>query len=91
MRAIKTVQQFREFVGTDGRLFSVVFIKRDGSKRSMVARLGVKKNLKGSGTLYNTESRNNLVVFSMHDGSYRTIPIDRLLRVKAFGEVIEVQ
>jgi hypothetical protein len=33
MRAIKTVQQFREFVGTDGKLFSVVFIKRDGSKR----------------------------------------------------------
>ena len=52
MRAIKTTQEFREFVGNEGKLFSVVFKKKDGSIRKMVARLGVKQNLTGRGLLY---------------------------------------
>jgi hypothetical protein len=33
MRAIKTVQQFKEFVGDNGKLFSVTFTKQDGTIR----------------------------------------------------------
>jgi hypothetical protein len=90
MRTIKTVQQFKEFVGDNGKLFSVTFTKKDGTTRSMVARLGVKSQLKGKGMLYSPESRNNVVVFSMKDRAYRTINVDRLIKVKAFGEVVEV-
>jgi hypothetical protein len=90
MRAIKTTQEFREFVGNEGKLFSIVFKKKDGSIRRMVARLGVKQNLTGRGLLYNADARNNIVLFSMKDRAYRTINVDRLLRVKAFGEVVEV-
>jgi len=90
MRAIKTTQEFREFVGNEGKLFSIVFKKKDGSIRRMVARLGVKQNLTGRGLLYNADARNNIVLFSMKDQAYRTINVDRLLRVKAFGEVVEV-
>ena len=90
MRSIKTVQQFKEFVGDNGRLFSVTFTKQDGTIRTMVARLGVKSQLTGRGLLYNPESRNNVIVFSMKDRAYRTINVDRLIKVKAFGEVVEV-
>jgi hypothetical protein len=87
--AIKTVKQFREFVGDKGSLFSITFKKKDGSVRKMVARLGVKQNLTGRGMLYNAEERNNIVIFSMKDRAYRTLSIDRLISVKAFGEVVE--
>jgi hypothetical protein len=89
MRTIKTVEQFRNFVGNNGRLFSVTFIKKDGSERKMTARLGVKSYLTGGGAKYNAEDRNNIVVFSMSDKGYRTINIDALLKVKANGKVIE--
>ena len=89
MKTIKTVEQFKNFVGNNGRLFSVTFIKKDGSERKMVARLGVKSYLTGGGAKYNAEERNNLVVFSMGDNGYRTISIDSLLKVKANGQVIE--
>ena len=90
MRAIKTAQQFKEFVGNNGKLFSVTFTKKDGTIRTMVARLGVTSQLRGKGMLYDPETRNNVVVFSMKDRAYRTINVDRLIRVKAFGEVIEI-
>lgn len=90
MNTIKTVEDFKQFVGNNGRLFSVTFKKLDGSERNMVARLDVKKYLKGGSTLYNPASRNNIIVFSMRDGAYRTINIDRLLRVKAFNTTIQV-
>ena len=89
MKTINTTQQFREFVGDNGKLFSVTFRKSDGSIRKMVARLNVTSYLNGNGARYNAAERNNIVVFSMQDKGYRTIKIDNLLRIKAFGEVIE--
>jgi uncharacterized membrane protein (UPF0127 family) len=90
MKTIKTVQDFRKFVGDNGMLFSVTFKKENGAERKMVARLGVHKYAKGKGMLYNAEERNNIVVFSMRDNGYRTIKIDRLLKVKAFGTTIQL-
>lgn len=90
MNTIKTVEDFEKFVGNEGKLFSVTFTKLDGSKRKMVARLDVKKYLKNGKLLYNPRSRNNIIVFSMQDGDYRTINIDRLLKVKAYNTTIQV-
>ena len=89
MKAIKTVEQFRYFVGFNGRLFRVTFRKADGSIRKMVARLDVKSYLTGGGAKYDAKERNNIVVFSMRDKAYRTIKIDNLLSIKANGELIE--
>lgn len=82
---MKTVEDFKKFVGNDGKFFSVKFLKKDWSERKMVARLGVRKNLNGKGLSYKPESINNIVVFSIDDNAYRTICIDRLLKVKANG------
>jgi hypothetical protein len=54
----------------------------------MVVRFGVKKYVTGTGMKYNPESRNNVVVFSMHDDAYRTFSFDRLLKVKAHGKTV---
>jgi hypothetical protein len=84
---IKTVKDFREIVKDEGKFFSVRFIKKDGEERKMVARLGVRSRLNGKGASYNAESVNNLVIFSTKDNGYRTINIDRLVSVKAYGIV----
>ena len=68
----------------DGRIFSVTFIKADGSTRKMLARTGVCKNLKNN-LRYNPANYNLLVVWSMRDNAYRSINIDRIQEVKANG------
>ena len=68
----------------NGRIFNVKFIKADGSERSMLARTGVHKNLKGN-PRYNPADHNLFVVWSMRDHNYRSIKIDRIVEVKANG------
>jgi len=82
---IKTVEDFKQFVKSEGKFFSVTFTKKDGSKRKMVARLGARIGLSGRGMLYDASSVNNIVVYSVGDRAYRTINIDRLMSVKAYG------
>lgn len=71
----------------DGKIFSVVFIKKDGTLREMTARLGVKKHLKGGTLTYNPKEHNNMIVFDMGKKQYRTIPFDRVVKIKANNEV----
>jgi hypothetical protein len=51
-----TVREFRMMVG-ETKIFSVDFIKKDGSLRTMIARLGVRKHLQGGTLKYNAEER----------------------------------
>lgn len=78
------IQQFKREV--KGRFFKAYFIKKDGSFRQMIARLGVKKYLKGGGLNYNPDDYNNLIVFDMESKVYRTISIDRLISIKYNGK-----
>lgn len=66
---------------TKGKFFTVNFIKKDGTKRHMLARLGVKKYLKGGENP--AKNRDNLiVVFDVHKRAYRMINLDTLLSFK---------
>jgi len=66
---------------TKGKFFTVNFIKKDGSKRHMLARIGVKKHLKGGESP--AKNRDNLVVvFDVHKRAYRMINLDTLLSFK---------
>jgi hypothetical protein len=71
----------------NGRIFNVTFVKQNGEIRRMNARLGVKKNLKGTGLKYDPTSRGNLIVYSMSDKGYRTIKLGSILRIKCNGTV----
>jgi hypothetical protein len=67
-----------------GRFFSVLFIKADGSLRSMNCRGGVRKFLKNDATPRKTPD-GVFVVFDVKAMEYRSIPMDRILTIRADG------
>lgn len=72
----------------DGKVFAVDFIKKDGTPRTMTARLGVKKGVKGVGKNYNPADYDLLCVFDMQKAAFRTIGLDTVERVTIGGETI---
>jgi len=74
---------------TQGKIFSCVFVKKDGSLRKMVARLGVAKNLKGG---KNGAGANNtlVTVYDMAANGYRMINLATLKTIKVAGVTYEV-
>ena len=71
-----------QILATNGKFFSVSFIKKDGTTRKMTARLGVKKNIKGIGMKYDPSERNLIVVFDVHKKAYRMINLLTILTFK---------
>jgi hypothetical protein len=65
-----------------GRFVSVRFVKKDGTIRTMVCRLGVTKHLKGGKTTLDPSKY--LIVFDVIKGEYRAINKDTILSV-TFG------
>ena len=76
-----TVRELRELVG-ENNIFTVDFIKKDGSLRKMNCRLGVKKHLKGGELKYNPTEKNLLPVFDMEKQSYRMINVSTIKEVR---------
>jgi hypothetical protein len=60
---------------TKGEFFTVTFVKKDGTTRTMNARLGVKKYLKGGELRYDASQKGLLPVFDAQKGEYRMINI----------------
>jgi hypothetical protein len=85
-----TVREFRTTVG-ETKIFSVDFIKKDGSLRKMVARLGVRKHLKGGTLKYNAEEKSLLPVFDMEKQSYRMINILTIQEIRVDGRTIVLE
>lgn len=72
---------------TKGRIFSVTFVKRTtGETRTMVARTGVAKHLKGGDAAYSFSANALLSVYDLQKKAYRSIPLDGILSLKEGGE-----
>ena len=71
---------------TGSEIFTVEFIKKDGSRRIMNCRKGVKKHLAGGELKYNAIERNLLPVFDMQKKAYRMINIETLQKLKTKGK-----
>jgi len=93
-----TIQEFKAFVG--GSIFTVVFKKKDGSTRTMNARLKVQKYVKGTqpeitAKRKETLDQQNMVgVYEMKGTAtgeaaenYRTINLNTLMELRANGQV----
>lgn len=78
------VERIKNIVGN--KIFSATFIKKNGDKRIMLCRLGVKKHLKGGSKGYDAESMNLLTVFDMKKKAYRTININTLEELNTGGK-----
>ena len=84
-----------------GKVFSVVFTKKDGTERKMVSRFGVTKHLAGGTATYNGKdnSLNNVGVYEMvqdiqgrfTEGQYRCFSLDRVKSIKVSGTIMEVK
>ena len=68
---------------SNGRFVSVTFIKKDGTERSMLCRLGVTKYLKGGESKLNADQY--LTVFDVQKEAYRAINKDTIMSVKLAG------
>lgn len=89
MQQISRYKVLKVINDTNGKIFAVQFIKKDGTLRMMLARTGVSKNLKGGSN--GASATNNLVtVYDMAKGGYRMINLKTLLTLKASGETYEV-
>ena len=95
-----TVDAFRKFVGNG--IFTAVFRKKDGTVRTMNARLKVKKFVKGTQpevTAKRNETlkaQNMIGVYEMAgtatgvaEENYRTLNLETLIALRANGEILE--
>lgn len=67
-------------------IFSVTFIKKDGTVRTMVARLHVKKGVNGKGMAYNPVDKGLLPVWDMQKNGFRMINLKTVTELKIKGE-----
>ena len=68
---------------TQGKFFTVVFVKKDGTTRVMNARLGVSKHLKGGQSTL--DSAQYLTVYDMQAEGYRAVNLSTIISVTCGG------
>jgi len=71
---------------TDGKFFTVVFIKKDGTLRTMNCRTGVKKHLKGG--VSTLDASQYLTVYDLQAGGYRAVNYSTIQSVTCQGVTI---
>ena len=67
----------------NNRFFTITFIKKDGSLRTINGRLGVTKHLKGGKATL--DANKFLIVYSLADGGYRAINKATIVSIKQDG------
>lgn len=83
---VKTINK----VSTNGKIFGVEFIKKDGSIRRMSCRLGVRKHQVGGKNTTNHIPK-YLTVFSQNDDNYRNVNIETITEIKGCGKVFKFE
>lgn len=84
-----TASELRALVA-DGKFFSCCFVKRtDGTRRNMLARVGVNRT-SGGELPYDPEWHDLLPVWDVHKRAYRMISCDNLLWVRHRGEKVSL-
>jgi hypothetical protein len=69
-----------------GRFVSLAFIKRStGQERRMLCRLGVRRYLKGGTLAFSPDDHGLMVVWSVHDQGYRSVPVNSITAIRHKG------
>ena len=72
---------------SEGKIFSVVFKKRTtGEWRKLVGRLGVRKDINGTGLKYDPASRQLMTVYDMQNQGWRMINKNSITELQTKGE-----
>lgn len=90
MNKIDTTNAVKLIRSTKGKIFTVSFVKKDGTLRKMNCRLGVTKHLKGGELAFDPKEYDLIPVFDLQKNAYRMINVDTLVEVSVNGESFEV-
>lgn len=90
MEKISKIKAKNMIYKTNGAFFSAQFVKKDGSVRDMVCRLGVTKHLKGGELAFDPKEKGLIVVFEMDQEGYRMINVRTLKQLKIDGKTYKV-
>jgi hypothetical protein len=90
MEKIDVTNAVKLIKSTKGKIFTVSFIKKDGSLRRMNCRLGVKKHLKGGEMAYDPSEYDLLPVFDLQNEAYRMINLETLKEITVDGETFSI-
>jgi hypothetical protein len=87
---ISKLEAYDKMMATNGKLFTVEFVKRDGSLRTMNCRLNVTKHLKGGKPAYDAFSKALLHVYDMVSKGYRTVNLETVFKLRSNKKEYEV-
>jgi hypothetical protein len=83
----KYMSKVRELLEkSNGKIFTVEFVKKDGSLRRMNCRLGVTKHLAGGELRYKAEDYNLMPVFDVQAKGYKMICLDTVKSIRLDGK-----
>ena len=86
-----TVEYAQKLIeGTNGLIFTATFTKRNGSKRKMNCRVGVKRGIKGVGMAYDASEHDLISVFDVKKRAYRAVRLDTLTQIDFKGKQFKV-
>lgn len=71
---------------SNGKILTVVFVKKDGSERTLNGRLGVTKYLKGG---VSKTGDQYITIFDLKNGGYRSVNKDTIKEVRINKKVIK--
>lgn len=98
METISCVKALRLILSSKGRIFGIEFIKKNGEKRRMSARVSVSKNVKGVQDRTSQDIAHDLItVFDMNTkvdgerGGFRRIQINTITYLKIKGQEYKVK
>lgn len=74
---------------SNGKFFTVEFIKKNGDLRKMNCRIGVSKYVTGKGLTFEPSDYNLRVVFDLQKHDYRMINLETVRRIIMNGHVYE--
>jgi len=88
---ITTSEAKKLIFDNQNKIFSVEFIKKDNTRRLMIARLGVKKGVKGIGQSFEPSKYNLITAFDMQKDSFRMINCNNLISLKLRGTKYKIE
>lgn len=90
MERINKLEAYVKLMGSEGKIFTAEFIKKDGTKRVMNCRRGVTKGVKGVGLRFDPLQKLLMPVFDMQKKEFRMINLDTMTLVKVGGKEYQV-
>lgn len=91
MKLVNITEAIDLMESTNGKIFSAIFIKKDGTERHMNCRVGVTKGVKGIGRKFNPSEKGLFGVFDMASKGFRMINLETLKSLQIEKETYIVE